>query len=114
MTTKHKKSFTDATKSMDLRTLTDSLYLFCCDVEQTLREMGAEPGNDYTQLDLLDRALKIWEHTEHGSLKIAEALHTLGLRDASTPFGALELLSKELRDGLDGLSGAVASLQQED
>ena len=52
--------FTDAHKTMDTGSLTDTLYLICCDLEQTLLEMGAVPDEDYTKLDLLDRALKVW------------------------------------------------------
>src|SRR5271170_1141549 len=45
---------------------------------------------------------------------VTSSINKLGLANASTPFGALELLSKEVRegterigDGLDGISAAV-------
>lgn len=39
--------------------------------------------------------------------RIADALHRLGLADAATPMGAIELLSNEVRTGFSGLNDNI-------
>lgn len=41
---------------------------------------------------------------------IANALDRLGLAGAATPMGALEVISKELKDGFEGIAGAIGSI----
>lgn len=41
---------------------------------------------------------------------VERALNRLGLNGASTPFGALEALAKEVKDGLERLASAVDAL----
>ena len=54
------KPFTDPNKLTESGTLSDVLSRFCCELETTLANMGAIPGEDYSRLDLLDRALRVW------------------------------------------------------
>ena len=45
--------------------------------------------------------------------QIGKGLSRLGLADASTPFGAIELMAKEIRDGFNALALAINGLAQE-
>lgn len=40
---------------------------------------------------------------------VAQSIEKLGISDASTPFGAVELLSMEIRDGFNNLNTAIGS-----
>lgn len=44
---------------------------------------------------------------------VAKALRELGVNDAATPMGAIEMLAKEVKDGFDGLSCAIAQTHDE-
>jgi len=47
------------------------------------------------------------EGVAEGLLCIADALNKLGVSDANTPMGAVELLSKEIKEGFERLSDAT-------
>jgi len=38
---------------------------------------------------------------------VAKAIKRLGTNDAATPLGALELVAKEIRDGMTAIAGAL-------
>lgn len=80
----------------------------CSLIEDALLECGATPGVDYTYKDLMQWVLAQEDNSVSLALNsIASALYKLGLNDAFTPYGAIELLSKEIKDGLSQLSEAI-------
>ena len=61
-----------------------------------------------------------WEHeaTHDGKyaiasalMAVAEAIHRLGTNNAATEMGAIEALSKELRDGFSVLADAMSEIE---
>ena len=45
---------------------------------------------------------------------IARALERLGLADAATPMGAIELLAEEIHNGFAALTGTMTTLKDEE
>ena len=60
-------------------------------------DRNMEPANVVDGLFAIARGLN----------KVAIALDRLGTNDAATPMGAIELLAKEVRDGLSSVAGAI-------
>lgn len=43
---------------------------------------------------------------------VARSIDRLGLADAATPMGAIEVLSREVRDGMVSIAGAMESVAE--
>lgn len=85
----------------------------CALIEDALLKCGATPGVDYTYRDLMQWVLSQEDSSVSLALNnIASALYKLGLNDAFTPFGAIEVLSKEIKDGLSQLSDVVSATKE--
>lgn len=75
-----------------------------CLISKHELNQNLEPANVVDGLFAIARSL------DH----VARALRDLGNADASTPMGAIENLSKELKDGLTGLAMAIESREREE
>lgn len=65
-------------------------------------DRNMEPANVVDGLFAIARAL------EH----VAKAIERLGLNEAATPMGALELVAKEIKDGLKDVGDAIVAAGQ--
>ncbi len=85
------------------------LFYMLGQVENALELAGAKPGEDYKFLDLLSGAIELNKQQESTKAlnRIASALQSLGVGNAATSMGAIELLSLSVKEGLSGLISAI-------
>lgn len=85
-------------------------------IEDALIKIGAAPGIDYTYKDLMQWALSLEEPTpvSQAIIAAAKAIQNLGTGDAATRMGAIELLSMELKNGLELIAQAIEQAMSSD
>ena len=68
-----------------------------CLISPNVKDVNGDPANVVDGLFAIARGLAA----------VAEAINRLGNADAATPMGAIEMLSKEVRDGFSSLAGKI-------